>query len=159
MKISIIAAMGENRVIGIGNALPWNIKEDLGYFRKKTMDKPVIMGERTFKSIGSPLPGRTNIVLSYDKNFRPRGCLMARSIKGALEKAGNAKEVMIAGGASVYQQFLPLADRMYLTLIREKFEGDVFFPEFNFSEWIEVEKKEGKEGKYSYDFVILERKK
>ncbi len=158
MKVSIIAAMGRNGLIGDGNSLPWDLKEDLSYFKKKTIGKPVIMGQKTFESIGHPLPGRTNIVLSRDKKFKPSGCLVAGSIKDALSKAGKAKEVMIAGGASVYQQFLPLACRMYLTLIEGDFKGDVFFPEFNLSEWVEVKKEERSSEKYDYAFIVLERK-
>lgn len=162
MTISIIAAFGNNRVIGKNNKLPWNLPADLQHFKELTLGKPIIMGQRTFESIGKPLPGRINIVLSQDPNFNPPGCIVARSIQEALEAARPFEEVMICGGASVYKQFLPLADRMYLTLIDAEFEGDTFFPEFSWQDWQEKEKIENqpdKENPYKYTFITLERKK
>jgi dihydrofolate reductase len=154
-RISIIAAMGKNREIGLGDSLPWNLKEDLQYFREKTINKPVIMGQKTFQSLGKALPDRTNIVLG--ENFDAPDCLKASSIEDALEKAGDVEEIMIIGGASVYQQFLPLADRMYLTLIDKEFKADVFFPEFSSSQWVEVERKEQESIQYKYSFVVLDK--
>lgn len=153
MLVSIIAAMGKNRVIGKNNALPWNLPEDLEHFKKLTLGKPVIMGQRTFESIGKPLAERKNIILTKDNNFQPLGCIAVRSIGDALTVADDAKEVMIAGGASVYSQFLPLADRMYLTLIKGEFEGDAFFPEFDWSDWREIER----ENHDKYSFITLEK--
>ncbi len=157
-KISIIAAMGKNKEIGIDNSLPWEIKEDLIHFKKKTMGKPVIMGQKTFESVGKPFPGRTNIILSQDKNFKHQDCLIAESIDDALKKAGDVNEIMIIGGASVYPQFLPLADRMYLTLINDNFKANVFFPDFDFSEWKEIEKENKESKKYKYAFIVLDKK-
>jgi len=162
MVISIIIAMGNDRVIGIKNALPWQLPADLEHFRQLTVGKPVIMGQKTFESIGKPLPGRTNIVLTLDENFNPPGCLVAHSIEEALSAAKDFPEVMICGGVSIYRQFLPLADRMYLTLIEGNFEGDAYFPEFDWNNWREVERIENqpdKENPYKYTFVTLERKK
>jgi dihydrofolate reductase len=161
MVISIIAALAKNRVIGKDNKLPWNLPADLRHFKELTLGKPIIMGQRTFESLGKPLPGRKNIILSLDENFNPPGCIVAHSIEEALKKAGDSKEVMICGGASVYKQFLPLAHKMYLTMIDAEFEGDAFFPEFNWTDWRQVERVENqpdKENSYKYTFVILQRR-
>lgn len=161
MIISIIVAMGRNRVIGIKNALPWKLPADMEHFRQLTMGKPVIIGQKTFESIGNPLPGRTNIILTLDKDFAPPGCQVAHSIEEALEIAKDFKEVMICGGASVYKQFLPIAGRLYLTLIKEDFEGDAFFPEFDWNDWEEIERIENEPDKnnpYQYTFLTLKRK-
>ncbi|MBL7142089.1 MAG: dihydrofolate reductase [Candidatus Pacebacteria bacterium] len=159
--ISIIAAVGNNWVVGIKNKLPWNLPADMKHFRQLTMGKPVIMGQKTFESIGKPLPGRTNIILTLDKNFIPPDCLVTHSIEGALEAAKNFDEVMICGGVSIYRQFLLLADRMYLTLIEGEFEADAYFPEFDWNDWIEIgriENNPDKDNSYKYNFVTLERK-
>lgn len=161
MRISIIAALSKNRVIGKDNKLPWNLPGDLKRFKKLTLGKPVIMGQKTFESIGKALPGRINIVLTQDKSFRPENCVVAYSLREALKASRAAEEVMIIGGSSVFEQFLPLASRMYLTLIDEEFDGDVFFPEFNRSDWQETARSENrpdKENIYKYTFVTLEKK-
>ena len=164
MIISIIVAMGNKRIIGIKNALPWNLPADMEHFRQKTLGKPVIIGQKTFESIGKPLPGRINIVLTLARDFRAPGCLVAYSIDEALNMAEKekAKEVMIIGGVSIYKQFLPLADKMYLTLIEGDFEGDAFFPEFDWQEWQEVERIENmpdKDNHYKYTFLTLNKRK
>ena len=159
--ISIIAAIGNNWVVGINNKLPWDLPADMEHFRQKTLGKPVIMGQKTLESIGKPLPGRTNIVLTLDENFHPQGCTVAHSIEEALGAAKDFEEVMICGGVSIYKQFLPLADRMYLTRIKNDFEGDAFFPEFDWEDWKEVERIEhpaGDGNPYKYSFITLERK-
>jgi len=161
MIISIIAAMGNNRVIGINNKLPWNLPADMEHFRQLTMGKPVIMGQKTFESIGKSLAGRKNIVLSRDNNFRPSDCIVAHSIQETLDATKDFEEVMIMGGVSIYSQFLPLADRMYLTLVEGDFVGDAYFPEFDHNDWIEVERIEheaDKNNPHRYSFVTLERK-
>ena len=153
--------MGRNQVIGIKNALLWKLPADMEHFRQLTMGKPVIMGQKTFESIGKPLPGRTNIILTLDKDFTPSGCEVAHSIEEVLEIAKDFKEVMICGGASVYKQFLPLAQRLYLTFIHQDFEGDTYFPEFNINEWKEVKRidcEPDEKNPYSYLFVVLEKK-
>lgn len=119
------------------------------------------MGQKTFESIGKPLPGRKNIILSQDHKFTPSDCVVAHSIEEALKAAGDSQEVIICGGASVYKQFLPLANKMYLTLIDADFEGDAFFPEFNWDDWQETERVENQpdqENPYKYTFITLERK-
>jgi len=161
MIISIIVAIGNNRVIGIKNALPWNLPADMEHFRQKTRGKPVIMGQKTFESIGKPLPGRTNIIITLDKNYKVPGCLVVHSLEESLKTAKEFEEVMIIGGASIYKQFLSLANRMYLTLVHGDFNGDFYFPEWDYNEWQETERIERKaDGKnpYQLSFVTLERK-
>lgn len=161
MVISIIAAVSENGVIGKDNALPWNLPADLKHFKGLTIEKPVIMGLKTFKAIGKPLPNRTNIVLSKEKVEIP-GCTVVHSIEEALQAAGNAEEVMIIGGGSVYAQFLPKADRMYLTKVHAEVEGDTYFPEFNQDDWKETAREEHEKEEqhpYSFNFITLERKR
>ena len=159
--ISIIVAIGNNLVVGKDNKLPWNLPADLAHFKRETLGKPVIMGQRTFESIGKPLPGRTNVILTLDKTFCFPGCIVANSIDEALDKLKDFEEVMIIGGVSIYKQFLPLADRMYLTLIKGDFDGDAFFPEFDWADWEEKERIDNvpdKDNPYPYSFLILQRK-
>ena len=161
MIISIIAALADNMVIGNKNSLPWKLSADMEYFKKTTLGKPIIMGAKTFESIGMALPNRKNIILSYNKNYKAKGCVVVTSIEKALEEVGEDEEVMIAGGESVYKQFLPLADRLYLTLVHHNFKGDAYFPEFDINQWKEIKrinKKPDKKNLYSYSFVIFERK-
>jgi len=167
MVISIIAAIGNNRVIGNKNRLPWNLSADMEHFRKLTKGKPIIMGSLTFESIGKALPGRDNIVLTRDPDYKAPGCKIAYSLQEALLLAENSplgkrtKEVMICGGVSIYKQYLPRTDRMYLTTIEGDFEGDAFFPEFNMKEWEEKERisyEADENNPYRYSFLTLERK-
>ena len=161
MKLSLIAAMADNRVIGIENRLPWNLPADMKWFRQHTLGKPVIMGRKTFESIGKALPQRTNIVVSRDKTFSAPDCLVVGDLATALEAVKDAEEAMVIGGASFYQQTLPQADRLYLTLIHADIEGDAWFPQIDFSEWKEVQRQDhyadDKNG-YDYSFLILERR-
>ncbi|MBI1866183.1 MAG: dihydrofolate reductase [Candidatus Staskawiczbacteria bacterium] len=172
MMISIISAVAENRVIGNKNALPWHLPADFKYFKEKTLNKTIILGLNTFKSIGSkPLPNRKHIILNDDLNYvPPDGCFVAHSINESLEMIKNEDEVMVCGGASVYKQFLPLANKLYLTYIHHNFEGDTFFPEFDISDWKEISRIDHEpddpsinpgqaKNLYSYSFVVLERKK
>ena len=163
MKISIIAAIAENRVIGNKNSLPWHLPADFKYFKETTLNKPIVMGLNTFKSIGKkPLPSRKNIILNNDPNYvPPEDCFLARSIDELLEMTKNEPEVMICGGASVYKQFLPLAKRLYLTQIHQSFEGDTYFPDFNKEDYNEIKRIDNKtdeKNKYDYSFIVLERK-
>lgn len=162
MIISIIVAMADNMVIGNKNSLPWNLPADMEYFRKTTLGKPIIMGAKTFESIGKALPNRKNIILSYDKNYKAEGCIIVTSIEQALKEVEGDEEVMVAGGASVYKQFLSLADRLYLTFIHHDFKGDAYFPKFDINQWKEVKRIDNQPDEkniYSYSFVVLERKK
>lgn len=162
MIISIIAALAKNNVIGQKNKIPWHLPADFAYFKKITLGKPVIMGAKTFESIGKPLAGRKNIVLHQDKNYSAPGCVVVNSIEAALSAAGDAPEVMICGGASVYQQFLPKARRLYLTYIDHEFSGDTFFPKFNRQDWREISRENHQadcDNPFPYAFVVLERKR
>jgi dihydrofolate reductase len=169
--ISMIAALAENRVIGNKNTIPWHLPADFKYFKETTLGKTIVMGLNTFKSIGEkPLPGRKHIILNNDPNYTaPADCAVAHSIEEVLELIKQEEqEVFICGGASVYKQFLPMADKLYLTYVKANPEGDTFFPEFNLQDWNEVSREDhkaddlpaGKAGKnkYDYSFVILERK-
>ena len=161
MIISLIVAMGRNRVIGKDNALPWKLPADMKRFREITTGKPVIMGRKTFESIGHALPKRTNIVMTRDADFRTDGCIVVHSPEDALHAAMGAEEAVVIGGSSVFEQFLPKIGRMYLTIINEDFEGQSLFPEFDMDEWYEVERREfapDEKNMYSYTFLTLERK-
>lgn len=160
MIISLVAAMDRNRVIGKGNALPWHLPADFAHFKTLTKGKPVIMGSTTFASIGKPLPERKNIVLNREDGYTPEGVIVVRSIPEALAAAAGAEEAMICGGASVYAQFLPLAHRMYLTMIDAHIEGDAQFPAWSPDEWREVSYEThtaDEKNKYDYTFVALKR--
>jgi len=159
--ISIIAAMGDKQVIGFKNKLPWNLPADMDHFRQLTMGKPVVFGQKTFESIGKPLSGRTNIILTLDRSFNPSGCIVAHSIEEVLSFTQDSPELVVCGGASIYRQFLPLAEKMYLTLISGDFEGDAYFPEFDRNDWEEIERVDNQPDKnnhYPYSFIILQKR-
>lgn len=157
MIISLIAAIGKNRVIGKDNKLPWKLSADLKRFREITSGKTVIMGRKTFESIGKLLPNRLNIIITRDKNYKIDGCVVVHSAEEALKAADSYKEVMIIGGEQIFKEFLPRASRMYLTLIDGNFEGDAYFPEYNKNEWKEVFREEHKDNSLKYSFVNLEK--
>lgn len=157
--VSIIVAIAENGVIGDKNALLWNIKEDMRRFRTTTTGHPVIMGRKTFESIGRPLPKRTNVVVTRgDATFE--GCEIAHSLEEAIAMFPDEEEVFIIGGAQIYAQALPLADKLYLTIVHRNYEGDTSFPEINYSEWQEISRQEferGEEYNNPFTFIDLER--
>lgn len=163
MKISMIAAMTEQRVIGIKNTLPWKLPNDMKWFRQNTMGKPIVMGRKTFESFGAkPLPGRTNIIITRDENYQAADCIVVHSIDDAIKAAGDVEEIMIIGGASFYEQMLPKTDRLYLTFVKAELDGDAWFPEINNNDWNKVEKidhKKDEKNRYAHSFVILDRKK
>lgn len=157
-KISVIAAVAENGAIGKDNRLLWDIPEDMKRFRETTTGHAIIMGQKTYESIGKPLPNRTNIVLTQDEKFVAPGCIVCFSLDEAFEKAREVEkdEVFVIGGGMVYRQALPLADRLYITLVKGDFEADTFFPDY--SEFQTVVSKEEKQNEnYTYDFLVLER--
>lgn len=162
--ISLIAAMDRNRVIGKDNTLPWKLPADMKHFFDLTRGKPVIMGRKTFESVGKPLKDRNKIILTRNQDFIVDSCVVVHSVEEAIkaaEESAEGEEIMIAGGASVYEEFLPKAQRMYLTFIDELFDGDAFFPFFDPMEWEEVSRelhKKDEENPYDYAFVMLERK-
>jgi dihydrofolate reductase len=161
MIVSIIWAMAKNRVIGFENRLPWKLPADMQWFRQHTLGKPVIMGRKTFESFGGkPLPERQNIIISRDKSYRPANVLVAHSINGALDLCDDAEEVMIIGGMSLYEQTLPIADRLYRTVVDVEPAGDAWFPEYDLKQWREIEKHtHAADDKNSYrcEFTILTR--
>ncbi len=163
MIISLIAAMDRNRVIGVNGRLPWHLPADMAYFVKMTMGKPVIMGRKTYGSIPPkfrPLRGRRNIVLTGNPDYAAPGCHIAHTIEQALAAAADAPEVMVIGGQATYQQFLPLAHRLYLTIIEAEFPGDAHFPAYDPTAWptIHHETHQPDENNpYPYQFLILEK--
>ena len=159
-RIALIAAMAENGVIGRENRLPWRLPADLRRFKSVTMGKPVIMGRKTYESIGKPLPGRSNIVVTRDPDYRAPGCQVVHSLEQALEAGAGHTEVMVIGGAELYRQALGRAQRMYLTLVRAEVEGDTLFPDIEPQQWRELERESHRadeKNQYDYDFVILQR--
>lgn len=164
MKIALIVAASQNNVIGLDNQLPWHLPEDLQYFKAVTMGKPILMGRKTYDSIGRPLPGRTNIVLTRDANWSAEGVVVVNDLDSATaasEKAcaaAGVDELMIIGGEQIYRKFLPIADKIYLTKVEAVVEGDAYFPAIDSDQWQQVaEKIPEKVGNYSYRFVVLER--
>ena len=139
MKVSLVVAMARNRVIGRDNALPWRLPEDLAYFKRVTMGHPIVMGRRTYESIGRPLPGRLNIVVSRNRDFAAAGCRVVPSIEDAWKAAGDADEVSVIGGTSIFDAALPRADVIHLTEVDADVEGDTWFPVFDRREWEEHE--------------------
>ncbi len=134
-SLTLIAALARNRVIGRDNRLPWHLPADLRFFKQTTMGKPLLMGRRTWESIGRPLPGRRMIVLSRDPAYHASGCTVARSLDEALEMAGATAEPMVIGGATLYRQTLPQAERLYLTVVEADIPGDAWFPEWDARDW------------------------
>jgi len=161
MIISLIAAMGKNRVIGNKGKLPWHMPADMKYYKDKTKGKTIIMGRKTFDSMGNkPLPNRINIIITHDQDYKAEGAIVAHSAHEALKAAGNAEEVMVIGGSYIFKEFLPRANRIYLTIIEGVFEGDAFFPEYDITQWKEVSYEEHErdaKNPYDYRFVVLER--
>jgi dihydrofolate reductase len=162
MKITLIAAMAENRVIGRDNALPWHLPADLARFKQRTEGHVVIMGRRTFESVGRPLPNRRSIVITRKRNFHPPGAEIARSLAEALERARESKqdEVFILGGAEIYALALPDVDRLELTIVHADVSGDTFFPECDLSEWtlIDQQRHEADDRHaHAFSFLTYER--
>ncbi|OXM83673.1 dihydrofolate reductase [Paenibacillus rigui] len=161
--ISFILAMDENRAIGLNNQLPWRLPEDLAYFRRTTSEHTVLMGRKTFESIGRPLPKRHNVILTRDPHFRAKGCEVVHSTDEIVNKYGASaeqEELFVIGGAEVYRMLLPYADRLYITEIAHAFEADAFFEPLHAADWTEVSRVKGpKDDKnpYDYEFVLYER--
>lgn len=140
-RISILVAMARNRTIGINNTLPWRIPEDLKHFKTLTMGHCMIMGRKTFDSIGKPLPGRTSIVVTRNRELRISGCTMAHSLLEAIAACANDDEIFVVGGAELYAQALPLTDTLYVTEIQQDVEGDAHFPPFDRAQWQEISRE------------------
>lgn len=166
MKISLIWAMADNRVIGINNSLPWKLPADMKWFRQHTLGKPIVMGRKTFESFGGrPLPQRTNIIITNDTNYHADDCVVVHSIDEALKAAQDSgvdvDEVMIIGGMSFYEQMLPKADCLYMTLIHAEVDGDAWFPEFDMGQWQELAREDhqaDEKNPHDYSFLTMIRK-
>lgn len=159
MIISMIAAMADNRVIGKDNQMPWHLPADFAWFKRSTMGKPVVMGRKTYESIGRPLPGRLNIVISRDSSLSIEGVTTVASIEAALEAVNHVDEVMIIGGGTIYSSCLPLANKLYLTHIDLSVEGDTQFPDWG-EGWNKVTSEAyqaDEKNAYDMEFTILER--
>jgi dihydrofolate reductase len=159
-RIALIAALAQNRVIGVNNTLPWRLPEDLQHFKALTLGHHILMGRKTFESIGRVLPGRTTVIVSRTGYNAPAGCLVTDSIPAALDACAGDAEVFFVGGAQLYAQVLPLAERLYLTEIKAEFDGDAWFPAFDRAEWDEISRDprfDAASGLH-YDFVIYQRK-
>ncbi len=161
MSLSLIVAMTKNRVIGKDNQMPWHLPADLAWFRQNTTGKPVIMGRKTFESIGRPLPKRTNIVLSR-QTFEHDGVIWKDSLESAVDFVRDSEEIMLIGGGQLFNEYLSQADRLYLTEIQTELDGDTFFPSINWDEWhIEFEQYRPADEQNPYDcrFLVLLKKK
>ena len=159
MIISMIAAMADNRIIGKDNQMPWHLPADFAWFKRCTMGKPVVMGRKTYESIGRPLPGRLNIVISRDETLKIEGVTTVTSIEQALDVAGDVEEVMIIGGGAIYAACLPMANKLYVTHIEAAIDGDTQFPDWGdqfketYSEMYQADEKNA----YNMRFTVLEK--
>lgn len=163
MKLSIIVATAEKGVIGKDNQLIWHLPEDLKMFRRLTTGHVIIMGRKTFESIGKPLPNRTSIIISRNTDYLVEGCIVVSSLEEAIEKAKEieTEEAFIIGGAQIYALALDMADTVYLTQVHHNFEGDAFFPVLDTNIWTETERKSfqpDEKHAYAFDFVTLEKR-
>lgn len=158
--ISIIAAASTNNAIGVQGRLPWKLSDDLKRFKKLTMGKPIIMGRSTWESIGQPLSGRQNIILTRQADFAAHGCDVVASVEDALEIAGDSEEIMIIGGGQIYELFLPMASRLHITRVHAEIDGDVFFPKIDVRVWQLVSSEEHEAdilNQYPFAFMSYER--
>lgn len=156
--ISIIAAIGKNRELGKDNKLLWHIPEDMKRFRKLTQGHTVIMGRKTYESIGNPLPNRTNIIITRDHDFKVKGCITAHSLEEAIEigKKYSPDEIFIIGGGQIYSQALPYTDKLYLTIVEKAYDADTFFPDYSIFKKV-IYKKEKESDGYKFTFLDLEK--
>ena len=159
-NLSLIAAISENGVIGRDNKLPWHMPADLAHFKRLTMGKPVLMGRRTWESLPGILPHRTHVIFTRDRDYVAEGGFVVHSIQQAIDFAGDAEELMVVGGANLYAQTLPLASRMYLTIVHDHFDGDTAFPDYEKADWREVSREQhdsDERNPHAYSFLIFER--
>ena len=169
MKISLIAAVAENGVIGVDNKLPWHLPGDLKYFKSTTMGKPMIMGRKTFESLGKPLPGRPHIIITRDQNYNLdhfQNCYVVHSIEEIIKTSeelaqeSTFDELVVIGGAEIYALMLPMVERLYLTEVHACVEGDTNFPDYDKSQWSEIKRdtfKSSGTNPYDFSFVIFDR--
>ena len=161
MTVSLVVAAAKNNVIGREGELPWHLPDDLRHFKRLTTGKPIIMGRRTFESIGRPLPDRHNIVMTRDPDYAAAGCDVVTSVSDALKLAGDDSEVMVIGGGQVYRDFLPRAGRIYLTRVQAEIDGDTYFPEIDASDWQLVSSEHhdaDEKHAYAFEMMVFERR-
>lgn len=159
--ISFLVAMDNKRTIGKDNDLPWHLPDDLAYFKRVTMGHPMVMGRKTYESIGRPLPGRENIILTRNKDYRAEGCTIVHTIEEVIDRHRPDEELFIIGGAEIFNTTFSHADRLYITHIDDDFEGDTFFPEFDEQHWELVSKEKGiknEKNPYDYYYLVYNRK-
>jgi dihydrofolate reductase len=162
MMLSIIVAVAENNVIGKDNSLIWKLPRDMRHFKETTTGHYIIMGRKTFESNGRPLPNRTNVIITRDKNYKAEGCVVVHSLEDAIREAKEDSEAFIIGGGVIYEMSMAIVDRIYITKIQHTFEGDTFFPEINMEEWVISEEREfesDEKNQYSFTILTLDRKK
>ena len=153
---TLVVAMARNRVIGRDNQLPWRLPDEIAYFKKVTMGHPIVMGRRTYESIGRPLPGRMNIVVTHNRGYAAPGCTVVGSLDEAWRAAGDADEVCVIGGTSLFRESLPIADRIHLTEVEAEVPGDTYFPDFDRGQWRETEiERHAADARHAYPFRIL----
>ena len=160
MTISIIVALSENNVVGINNQLPWHLSADLKRVKSLTMGHHLIMGRKTHESIGKPLPGRTNVIITRNKNFKAEGCIVVSSLQEAFALSKNDSEVFIFGGGEIFREALPFVHKIYMTRIHHHMDGDTYFPELNPSDWKEISRQDFKadeKNNFNYSFIELEK--
>jgi dihydrofolate reductase len=160
--LSIIVAVSENNVIGKDNDLIWKLPRDMKHFKETTTGHCIIMGRKTFESNGRPLPNRTNIIITRDKDFKAEGCVVVHSLEDAIKEAKDDSEAFIIGGGVIYELTMPIVDRIYLTKIHHSFEGDTFFPELNMNEWNIIEERffePDEKNEYPFTILTLDKKK
>jgi dihydrofolate reductase len=160
MRVSVIAAVSANNVIGVAGGLPWRLPEDLRRFKELTMGKPMLMGRLTYESIGKALPGRRSIILSRQIDFQAEGCEVVTTVDAAIAAAGDVAELMVIGGGNIYEQLLPESERIYLTRVHTHIEGDVFFPEIDPADWRSLNAENfpaTTDRQYGFTFETLER--
>lgn len=159
-RISLVAALARNRVIGRDGALPWHLPEDLRHFKALTLGHPVVMGRRTWESIGRPLPGRRNVVITRQDGYAATGAEVFRDLDSALQALAGAAEVFVIGGGEVYAAALPLADRLHLTELHAEVPGDALFPRFDPDDWVQASREpHAAHGGMRYDFVVYDRRR
>lgn len=161
MSRSIIVALSENNVIGTGNQLPWRLSADLKRVKSLTMGHHLIMGRKTYESIGRPLPGRTNVIITRNGSYAPEGCVVVDSLPAAFEIAKSDPEVFVFGGGEIFREALPLVDKIYMTIVHCTIAGDTHFPALDAADWTETDRQEFKadeKNQYDYSFVTLTRK-
>lgn len=159
-RLSLIAAMAANRVIGINNTLPWRLPADLAHFKALTMGHHMIMGRKTYESLGKPLPGRTSVIVTRDSAFDAPECVVVHSLADAVSACTDDEEAFFIGGAELYRQALDIVQRIYLTEVKTEVEGDAWFPEFDRATWRETARtscRSDERNPHDYDFVVLDR--